>query len=148
MRAQCASYLEHFQESDRSKFLLDVQRRVDEFRREYTRRFGLTVDPTDLLDRNPKKGCVFYQWIAGENLSVSMCVALWRILSGATILALSYQYIREQESLLEIKLKPLSGESPDVYTSTSRDDFRLLGELRMIAFDGKPHLVGAFRPAQ
>ena len=65
---------------------------------------------------------------------------------GASILGLTYRYEREKESVIEIELQPLRGGAPDKYKSESRDDFRLLTELRMIAFDGKPHLIGAFRP--
>lgn len=145
-RARCTGYLNYFQEEDRRKFLLDVRARIDEFQREYGRRFGESVDPAELLDRNPNKGSAFYQWVAGENLSIEICVALWRILCGASILGLTYRYQREKESVIELELQPLRGGVPDKYKSESRDDFRILAELRMIAFDGKPHLIGAFRP--
>ena len=78
--------------------------------------------------------------------SIEICVALWRILCGASILGLTYRYQREKESVIELELQPLRGGVPDKYKSESRDDFRILAELRMVACDGKPHLIGAFRP--
>jgi hypothetical protein len=147
-RARCENYLED-RADDIVAYLGIVKHNLVSFSEVYAKRFGEIPNIAELLRRNPEKGEAFIQWLAGEELSTDFAILIWRILSGAEVLALSYRYEKERESVLEIDLEPLPG-SPQVggrerYRSASEFDFHVLSEFRMIGFNGKPYLFGAFR---
>jgi hypothetical protein len=148
-QSRCESYLEDLNGQEEA-YLAAVQRQLDRFCKEYENRFGEKPDIHELLRRNPEKGASFIQWVAGDDLSADITIMIWRILSGAEVLAVNYRYLKDQESFLEIELEPLpgnlNGPKPERYRSTAGPDFHLLSEFRMIGFNGKPYLVGSFRP--
>ena len=148
--AGCESYVEDLDNGE-DVYLKGVAQDIDKFCVGYENRYGETPKPLELLNENPEKGAAFIQWIAGEKLDVDVAIMIWRILSGAEILSLNYEFQKDQEAILEIELGPLRGEriGPDKdppYRSTNPSDFRLLAEFRMLTFAGKPNLVGLFHP--
>ncbi|HEY3968113.1 MAG TPA: hypothetical protein VGM05_26355 [Planctomycetaceae bacterium] len=148
-QARCESYLEDLG-GDTDAYLRLVQQKLQSFCTEYERMFRETPNIAELLRRNQEKGATFIQWLAGEELSTDLTIMIWRILSGAEVLSLSYQYHKDHDSVLEIEIEPLpgspNGATPERYRSTSVFDFHLLSEFRMIGFNGKPYLFGSFRP--
>jgi len=149
-QAQCGSYLEDLDDDGKSAYLKEVAKDIDDFRNEYERRFGEIPDPFEFLKENPQKGAAFVQWIAGEKLSPDVTIMIWRILAGAEILAVNYQYSKDNKSILEIELEPFpenrSGAGRELYRSENASDFHLLAEFRMLLFNHKPYLIASFRP--
>lgn len=149
--AHCDSYIEDLDDDGKSAYLKDVAKNIDDFRMEYGRRFGEVPDPLEFLKENPEKGASFIQWIAGENLSFGVMIMIWRILFGAEILSLTFNYVKDNSAELVIELEPLAGAATgterEVYRSEDAWDFHLLAEFRMLLFNHKPYLVGSFRPA-
>ena len=149
-QARCESYLEDLDDDGKIAYLQEVAKNMDDFRNEYERRFGDVPDPFEFLKENPEKGASFIQWIAGEKLSTDVTILIWRILAGAEILSVNYQYAKDNKSILVIELEPLpeirSCVGPEIYRSENAADFHLLAEFRMLLFNHKPYLVGSFRP--
>lgn len=147
-RASCESYLDDVPDTER--YLNGVARTIDEFRSAYALRFNETPDPFELLRRNPDKGAAFIQWIAGESMPVDLYIMIWRILAGAEILTLKFNYLKDQTSQFEVVLEPLPGtpsrNESDTYRISEFWNTSLLAEFRMLAFMGKPYLVGSFLP--
>jgi len=149
-QSRCESYLDDLNAEETTAYLRAVQEQLDHFYKEYEKQFREKPDISELLHRNPDKGATFIQWVAGEDLSTDLTIMIWRILSGAEVLNLNYRYRKDQESFLEIELRPLpgspNGNAPEIYRSLAGSDFRLLAEFHMIGFNGKPYLVGSFKP--
>ena len=148
-QARCESYLEDLGDGE-TAYLKAVAKNIDDFRNEYEKRFGEIPNPFAFLEGNPEKGASFIQWIAGEALSTDVTIMIWRILAGAEILSVTYQYVKDNKSILEIELEPLpeirSCAGREIYRSENPSDFHLLAEFRMLLFNHKPYLIGSFRP--
>ncbi len=145
---------------DRDELLAWAARELDEFMAGYTREFGEAPnpDPFSLLDENPSEAAAFFQTFAGPPLSPRMRITIWRIVTGADIVAFRFDYRRNdgRESRnsdgsipffhsdfdLSIITKFGYEEIPYICDSRRPEDLRIIRNVGVLIFGDIPILAG------
>lgn len=143
-RTGCAWILEDVEDSEREELLAAVTREIEEFRDEYERRFGLRPDPFELLTENSEKATAFFQAFTGPPLSLSIRIAVWRLLFGCEIRSLDVSYRKKASFEARIVIGPRHEQADPEYMTTNPWDFVILRHLGIMTISGKLVLDGYY----
>ena len=128
---------------DLDRNLGKTRRDIENFAREYQKRFHERPDPFELLQINPTKGTAFFQVISFST-SVEMKILVWRILMGWEVHKIRFSYEPNKDSFLSVTLKSPAGEIDPPYEGQKYTDFRVLQHLGVAAKDEKLILDGFY----
>jgi hypothetical protein len=129
--------------SARESILKQVALELDEFIEEYTRRFNQAPDPFGLIDENPQKAAAFFETFTNPPISLEMRLAVWRLIIGADIEAVRFDYRKGQGLEFVIQLA-FRRSDPELYRGESLWDFEVLRHIGILSVDGKPILDGYY----
>lgn len=128
---------------DRNEILDRIHKDIDDFTKEYERRFGDKADPWELLKLNPTKAAAFFH-MDTLSASVEMKLMVWRVLLGCEIVEVKFAYQVGAMSKLFIKLRAPYGQKPEDYESDFPRDFAVLRHLGTTVSGGKLVLQGYY----
>lgn len=127
---------------DLDKNLDMVRRDIEDFAREYERRFGDRPDPYNLVQENASKAAAFFQ-IDTLMASVEMKIMIWRVLLGCEIASVEFGYEAGAKPSLVIQLRPPYGGKLEKYTGQP-SDFRVLRHFGVTHVNGELFLQGYY----
>jgi hypothetical protein len=141
------SWLFRFWGEAEAKNLEKIRLDLEEFAKEYQRRFGERPDPFELLQVNPWKGAAFFH-VDTLSASVEMKVLVWRILLGCEIARVEFRYEAGKPSFVKVVLRPPYGQGEEEYTSRHFADFWVLRHFGTSGVNDQLHLAGYYARAK
>ena len=127
----------------RDRILAGVAREIDEFVASYRQRFHDTPQPFDLVERNVTKATAFFQAFVGPPHSIEVRMMIWRVLVGADIVSVRFDYTRGAPPQLAIVTATPYGER-DEFRSDNLWDFRVMRHIGILGVDGQAILDGYY----
>jgi len=127
---------------DADKHLDKLVAELKGFVQEYRRRFKETPDLLELVDVNPAKAAAFFQ-VDTLMASRPMKVMIWRLLLGAEIAELDFQYKAGLGSSFRVQLVSPYGEE-ETYQSEETSDLRVLRHVGLTGVGAQFMLQGYY----
>ena len=126
----------------REEVLGGVAEEVSGFVDFYKEHYGEIVNPFALIDINPDKAAAFFELYTNPPISIEMRVVVWRLIHGADIQSVRFNYDRDEGTELVITL--IERGHREEYRSDRLEDFEAIRHIGTLTIDGKEILDGYY----